>query len=232
MRILVVEDDRKLAHYLKRGLAEQGHVVDVELNGIDGLHFALENQYDLLVLDLRLPGIDGFELLMALRVHKQTPVIVLTALDRVEDRVRGLRAGADDYLTKPFAFSELLARIHAVTRRGGHAGAQGAPMSVGDLELDSVGRRVRRGGRQLDLTAREFALLYVLLRHRGEVLSRTELAAQVWDMEFNGDSNVVEVAIRRLRSKLDEPYAEKLLHTVRGAGYVLELRDPGPTSPQ
>jgi len=229
MRILVVEDDRKLAHYLKRGLAEQGHVVDVELNGIDGLHFALENQYDLLILDLRLPGIDGFELLMALRVHKQTPVIVLTALDRVEDRVRGLQAGADDYLTKPFAFSELLARIHAVTRRGGQAGA---PMSVGDLELDSVGRRVRRGGRQLELTAREFALLYVLLRHRGEVLSRTELAAQVWDTEFTGDSNVVEVAIRRLRSKLDDPYAEKLLHTVRGAGYVLELRDPGPTPPE
>jgi two-component system, OmpR family, copper resistance phosphate regulon response regulator CusR len=171
-----------------------------------------------------LPGADGFTLLETLRQHKDTPVIMLTAADSVEDRVRGLRAGADDYLVKPFVFTELLARIQAVLRRGA-AGAHHEPdrMVLGDLELDTIRRRAFRAGTRLDLTAQEYTLLSVLLRHRGEVMSRTVLTELVWDMNFDGDSNVVEVAIRRLRSKLDEPFPSKLLHTVRGMGYVLEL---------
>jgi two-component system copper resistance phosphate regulon response regulator CusR len=231
MRILVVEDQHKLAQYLKRGLTERGNVVDIALDGIDGQHLALEGQYDLVILDVMLPGRDGFSLLKLLRAQKQTPVIMLTAMDRVEDRVRGLEAGADDYLVKPFAFSELLARIHAVTRRGATIAADSTAMSLGDLELDPVRRRAQRAGQRLELTPQEFSLLYVLLRHRGEVLSRTELTEQIWDMNFDSDSNVVEVAVRRLRMKLDDPFPEKLLHTVRGMGYVLELRGPGQAPP-
>lgn len=224
MRLLVVEDNRKLASHLRRGLAESGFVVDLAQDGIDGRHLALEGEYDLMLLDVRLPGIDGFSLLQSVRRHKTTPVIMLTAADSIEERVRGLRAGADDYLVKPFAFTELLARIQAVMRRG-NAGAQPAPgrMSLGDLELDTTRRRAYRAGARLDLTAQEYALLSVMLSHRGEVLSRAVLTEHVWDMNFDGDSNVVEVAIRRLRSKLDDPYPVKLLHTVRGMGYVLEI---------
>jgi two-component system copper resistance phosphate regulon response regulator CusR len=224
MRILVVEDNAKLAGHLRRGLAESGYVVDVATDGIDGRHMAMEGSYDLLLLDVMLPGADGFTLLETLRQHKDTPVIMLTAADSVEDRVRGLRAGADDYLVKPFVFTELLARIQAVLRRGA-AGAHHEPdrMVLGDLELDTIRRRAFRAGTRLDLTAQEYTLLSVLLRHRGEVMSRTVLTELVWDMNFDGDSNVVEVAIRRLRSKLDEPFPVKLLHTVRGMGYVLEL---------
>ncbi len=226
MRILVVEDQHKLAEYLKRGLTERGHVVDVACDGIDGQHLALEGDYELIVLDAMLPGIDGFDVLRALRQHKRTPVIMLTARDGVEDRVRGLEGGADDYVVKPFAFSELLARIHAVARRGRAGAVESGPMTLGDLELDPVRRRAQRAGQRLDLTAQEFTLLSVLLRHRGVVLSRTELTEQIWDMNFDSDSNVVEVAVRRLRAKLDDPFAEKLLHTVRGMGYVLERREP------
>ena len=224
MRILVVEDNAKLAGHLRRGLAESGYVVDVATDGIDGRHMAIEGNYDLVLLDVMLPGADGFTLLETLRQHKDTPVIMLTAADSVEDRVRGLRAGADDYLVKPFVFTELLARIQAVLRRGA-AGAHHEPdrMALGDLELDTIRRRAFRAGTRLDLTAQEYTLLSVLLRHRGEVMSRTVLTELVWDMNFDGDSNVVEVAIRRLRSKLDEPFPSKLLHTVRGMGYVLEL---------
>ena len=225
MRILVVEDQHKLAQYLKRGLTERGNVVDVASNGIDGQHLALQGDYEVIVLDAMLPGIDGFDVLRALRKHKRTPVIRLTARDGVEDRVRGLEAGADDYVVKPFAFSELLARIHAVARRGGTGAMESTVMVLGDLELDPVRRRVQRGGHRLDLTAQEFTLLSVMLRHRGVVLSRTELTEQIWDMNFDSDSNVIEVAVRRLRVKLDNPFAEKLLHTVRGMGYVLEQRD-------
>ncbi len=228
MRILVVEDQRKLAQYLKRGLTERGNVVDVALDGLDGQHLALEGQYELVVLDVKLPGLDGLDLLRALRAHKQTPVIMLTAMDRVEDRVRGLQAGADDYLVKPFAFSELLARVDAVTRRGRSIAAESMMLSLDDLELDPIRRRAERAGRRLDLTSQEFSLLCVLLRHQGEVLSRTELTEQIWDMNFDCDSNVVEVAVKRLRTKLDDPFPEKLLHTVRGMGYVLERRDTGP----
>lgn len=226
MRILVVEDQHKLAEYLKRGLTERGNVVDIALDGIDGQHLALEGDYELIVLDAMLPGIDGFDVLRALRRHKRTPVIMLTARDTVEDRVRGLEAGADDYLVKPFAFSELLARIHAVARRGGTGAVESTVMSLGDLELDPVRRQAHRAGQRLELTAQEFTLLSVLLRQRGVVLSRTELTEQIWDMNFDSDSNVVEVAVRRLRAKLDDPFAEKLLHTVRGMGYVLEHRGP------
>ncbi len=226
MRILVVEDQHKLAEYLRRGLTERGNVVDVARDGIDGQHLALEGDYELIVLDAMLPGIDGFDVLRALRKHKRTPVIMLTARDSVEDRVRGLEAGADDYVVKPFAFTELLARIHAVARRGGTGAVESGPMTLGDLELDPVRRRAQRAGQRLDLTAQEFTLLSVLLQHRGVVLSRTELTEQIWDMNFDSDSNVVEVAVRRLRAKLDDPFAEKLLHTVRGMGYVLERREP------
>lgn len=226
MRILVIEDQQKLAHYLQRGLTERGNVVDVAFDGIDGQHFALEGDYELIVLDAMLPGIDGFEVLRAIRKHKRTPVIMLTARDSVEDRVRGLEGGADDYMAKPFAFSELLARIHAVVRRGSTGAVESTTMSLGDLELDPVRRRVQRAGHRLELTAQEFTLLSVLLRHRGEVLSRTELTEQIWDINFDSDSNVIEVAVRRLRAKLDDPFEEKLLHTVRGMGYVLERREP------
>ncbi|MCW5631955.1 MAG: heavy metal response regulator transcription factor [Rubrivivax sp.] len=224
MRVLVVEDNAKFAGHLRRGLAESGYVVDVAKDGIDGRHMATEGDYDLIVLDVMLPGLDGFALLEALRRRKGTPVIMLTAADSVEDRVRGLRAGADDYLVKPFVFTELLARIQAVLRRGGpRTPLESDRLVLGDLELDTTRRRASRAGIRLELTAQEYALLSVLLRHRGEVMSRTVLTEQVWDMNFDGDSNVVEVAIRRLRAKLDDPFPTKLLHTVRGMGYVLEL---------
>ena len=226
MRVLVIEDEAKLSEYLKKGLSENGYVVDVAHNGIDGKHLALEGEYDLIVLDVMLPGIDGFGVLSALREKRVTPVLMLTARDKVEDRVRGLEGGADDYLVKPFAFSELLARLQALSRRSSSAqhGQEGNTLSLGELTLDLLRRKARRAEQQLDLTAKEFTLLTLLLRRTGQVLSRTVLAEQVWDMNFDSNTNVVEVAIRRLRAKLDDPFDEKLLHTVRGMGYVLEQR--------
>ncbi len=227
MRILVIEDDPKLAGYLKKGLGQSGYVVDVARNGIDGRHLAVEGEYDLVVLDVMLPGLDGFGVLSALRKTKHMPVLMLTARDKVEDRVRGLRDGADDYLVKPFSFSELLARVQALLRRGGgKAQPTAALLQLGDLELDLARRKAHRAGQRLDLTAKEFSLLALLLSRHGEVLSRTVLAEQVWDVNFDSDTNVIEVAVRRLRSKLDDPFPEKLLHTVRGMGYVLERREP------
>ncbi|RZA07758.1 MAG: response regulator [Proteobacteria bacterium] len=227
MKLLVVEDEAKLADYLRKGLTEEGFVVDVARNGIDGLHLATEGDYDLVLLDGMLPGIDGMAVLTALRQSKQTPVLMLTARTQIEDRVKGLQGGADDYLVKPFAFSELLARIHALLRRGTVSRVQAEPtvLKVADLELDLIRRKAVRGGQRLDLTAKEFNLLSLLLRRTGEVLSRTELAEQVWDINFNSDTNVVEVAVRRLRTKLDQPFERPLLHTVRGMGYVLEVRE-------
>lgn len=222
MRILVIEDERKLAHYLQKGLREHNYVVDISLDGTDGRHAALENSYDLIVLDVMLPGIDGFGILSDLRRVKDTPVLMLTARDKVEDRVRGLEGGADDYLVKPFAFSELLARIQALLRRG--RGQESTLLRLDDLELDLARRKAHRAGVRLDLTAKEFSLLALMLRRQGEVLSRTMLAEQVWDMNFDGDTNVIEVAVRRLRAKIDDPFERKLLHTVRGMGYVLEAR--------
>jgi len=224
MRLLVIEDEPKLADYLHRGLSENGYVVDVARDGIEGRRLATQGDYDLLLLDIMLPGIDGFGVLKAVRAQAQTPVLMLTARDRVEDRVRGLQEGADDYLVKPFAFSELLARVGALLRRGANHSNGGTQLRLADLEVDLASRRAFRAARRLDLTAKEFTLLSLLLRRRGQILSRTTLAEQVWDMNFDSDTNVVEVAVRRLRAKLDDPYSPKLLHTVRGMGYVLEER--------
>jgi two-component system, OmpR family, copper resistance phosphate regulon response regulator CusR len=226
MRLLVVEDEPKLAQYLQKGLSENGHVVDVAPDGIEGRRLACDGDYDLVLLDVMLPGIDGFGVLAALRkAQRRTPVLMLTARDAVEDRVRGLEQGADDYLVKPFAFSELLARVGALLRRGsGHAAPNGTHLALGDLEVDLIARKAVRAQQRLDLTAKEFNLLALLLRRRGQILSRTTLAEQVWDMNFDSDTNVVEVAVRRLRAKLDDPFGAKLLHTVRGMGYVLEER--------
>ena len=226
MKLLVVEDEVKLAEYLKKGLTESGHVVDVAHNGVDGLHLAMEIDYDLLILDRMLPGIDGLTLLAAYRATRKTPVMMLTARGDVDDRVMGLQAGADDYLTKPFAFTELNARIQALLRRASTADSgttsESTSFCLAELELDLLKRKATREGHSLDLTVKEFNLLALLLRRQGEVLSRTELASQVWDMNFDSETNVVEVAIRRLRNKLDTPFERALLHTVRGMGYVLE----------
>jgi two-component system copper resistance phosphate regulon response regulator CusR len=225
MRLLVIEDELKLADYLHKGLSENGYVVDVARDGIEGRHLATQGEYDLLLLDLMLPGIDGFGVLKAVRSKGNLPVLMLTARDKVEDRVRGLQEGADDYLVKPFAFSELLARVAALLRRGAGGSAHAATqLRLADLEVDLVSRKVHRGDRRLDLTAKEFSLLSLLMRRGGQILSRTTLAEQVWDMNFDSDTNVVEVAVRRLRAKLDDPFTPKLLHTVRGMGYVLEVR--------
>ncbi|HTP70988.1 MAG TPA: heavy metal response regulator transcription factor [Burkholderiaceae bacterium] len=223
MKLLIVEDEPKTADYLHKGLTEQGCAVDVARNGIDGQHLALVHDYDVIVLDAMLPGLDGFELLRALRQVKQTPVIMLTARDRIEDRVRGLHDGADDYLVKPFSFIELLARLHALQRRG--RSQEPTQLRIANLEVDLIARKAWRGGTRIDLTAKEFALLAALARRHGEILSKTAIAELVWDMNFDSNTNIVEVAIKRLRAKIDGPYAPKLLHTIRGMGYVLELRD-------
>lgn len=223
MSILLVEDEPKTLVYLEKGLSESGFVVDTADNGDDGLSHAMSRDYDLVVLDVMLPARDGWSLLEELRrVNRSTPVLFLTARDAVQDRVKGLELGADDYLVKPFAFSELLARIRSVLRRS--PVRQRECWSVADLEIDAQRRRATRGGERIDLTPKEFALLSLLLRRTGEVLSRTLIAEQVWDMNFDSDTNVVDVAIRRLRGKVDEPFEQRLIHTVRGVGYVLEER--------
>lgn len=225
MRILVIEDEPRLGAYLRKGLTESGYTVDVVDNGIDGAYLATEGTYDLVVLDVMLPGKDGFEVLADLRAHRSTPVLMLTARDAVEDRIRGLTAGADDYLGKPFSFGELLARVQVLLRRGTERrDIEPTVLRMADLELDLPRRRAQRGGQTLPLTAKEFNLLAFFMRRRGEVLSRTELAEQVWDINFDSDTNVVDVAVRRLRIKLDDPFEQRLLHTVRGMGYVLEER--------
>lgn len=222
MRILVVEDEPKTGDYLVKGLTESGFVVDLARTGTEGLHMALEEDYDLVVLDVLLPGTDGWTVLRKLRTRKQIPVLFLTARDDVEDRVKGLELGADDYLIKPFAFTELLARIRTLLRRG--AAREPDFLQIADLTIDVLRRRVVRGGTRIDLTPKEFALLHLLVRRQGEVLSRSFIASQVWDMNFDSDTNVVDVAVRRLRVKIDDPYADKLVHTIRGMGYVLEAR--------
>jgi two-component system, OmpR family, copper resistance phosphate regulon response regulator CusR len=221
VHILVVEDEAKTSAFLRKGLSEAGFVADVATNGEDGLHLALNVDYDLVVLDIMLPDRDGWSVLAELRrAGRECAVICLTARDSVHDRVHGLELGADDYLVKPFAFSELLARIRSVLRRG--PGKRPEMVRIADLEIDLVRRRACRGGVKLDLGAREFALLSLLARSSGDVLSRTLIAEQVWDANFDTDSNVVDVAIRRLRQKIDEPFEKKLIRTVRGVGYVLD----------
>jgi two-component system copper resistance phosphate regulon response regulator CusR len=225
MKILIVEDEQKTGDYLKQGLAEAGFVADLARDGVDGLHLALTDDYDLVVLDVMLPKLDGWQVLREIRRQgKHLPVLFLTARDQVEDRVKGLEFGADDYLVKPFAFSELLARVRALLRRG--RTNEPELLRVADLELDLLRRRVMRGGRRIDLTAKEFALLELLLRRQGEVLPRSLIASQVWDMNFDSDTNVIEVAVRRLRAKIDDDFEPKLIRTVRGMGYVLEIPEP------
>lgn len=221
MKVLIIEDESKTASYLKKGLGESGFVVDVASDGEEGLHQALDNAYDVIVSDVMLPRVDGWTILSRLRERRiATPVLLLTARDAVPDRVRGLELGADDYLVKPFAFSELLARIRTVLRRGGSRPVE--TYVAADIEVDVVRHRAVRRGQDLNLSPKEFALLSLLVRRAGEVLSRTIIAEQVWDMNFDSDTNVVDVAIRRLRQKVDDPFDRKLIHTVRGAGYVLK----------
>lgn len=223
MKILIVEDEPKTGDYLKQGLVEAGFNVDLVRDGMDGLHCGMTEAYDLIVLDVMLPGLDGWRVLQALRkAGKEMPILFLTAKDSVDDRVKGLELGADDYLVKPFAFSELLARVRTLLRRGVKNKEVDA-LRAADLELDLPRRRVTRAGRRIDLTAKEFALLELLLRRRGEVLPRSLIASQVWDMNFDSDTNVIEVAMRRLRMKIDEGQPLKLIQTVRGMGYVLDV---------
>jgi two-component system, OmpR family, copper resistance phosphate regulon response regulator CusR len=223
LKILVVEDEPKAADYLRQGLSESGYTVEVAHNGTDGLHAAANGDHDLVILDVMLPGIDGFAVLSALRTSRQIPVLMLTARGATDDKVRGFDLGADDYLVKPFQFPELLARVKALLKRGQPAPADPA-VRVADLEIDPVRHRATRAGQRIDLSAKEFALLTLLAQRSGEVLSRTQIASLVWDIHFDSDSNVVEVAIRRLRAKIDDPFPDKLIHTVRGVGYVLERR--------
>ena len=222
MRVLVVEDEPKTGDYLCKGLTESGFVVDIARTGAEGLHMGTEGEYDVVVLDVMLPGMDGWSVLKKLRERTQVPVLFLTARDEVEDRVKGLELGADDYLVKPFAFTELLARIRTLLRRGSVREAE--TLQISDLNIDVLRRRVMRGSERIDLTPKEFALLHLLARRQGEVLSRSFIASQVWDMNFDSDTNVVDVAIRRLRGKIDDAFDKKLVHTVRGMGYVLEDR--------
>jgi two-component system, OmpR family, copper resistance phosphate regulon response regulator CusR len=223
LKILVIEDEPKAAEYLRQGLAESGYAVEVAHNGTDGLHAAATGDHDLVILDVMLPGIDGFAVLSALRTSKQIPVLMLTARGKTDDKVRGFDLGADDYLVKPFQFPELLARVRALLKRGQPV-ASDPVLRIGDLEIDSIRHRATRAGQRIDLTAKEFALLTLLTQKAGEVLSRTQIASLVWDIHFDSDSNVVEVAMRRLRAKIDDPFPDKLIHTVRGVGYVLERR--------
>ncbi|WP_028456332.1 heavy metal response regulator transcription factor [Chitinilyticum litopenaei] len=222
MRILVVEDEIKAADYLRKGLGEAGFVVDIALNGFDGQHLIQEHEFDLVILDVMLPGLDGWQLLQILRRKSATPVLFLTARDAVEDRVKGLELGADDYLIKPFSYAELLARVRTLLRRGPPRETEF--FEVADLQLDLLKRRVTRQGERISLTNKEFALLHLLISREGEVLSRTLIASRVWNMNFDSDTNVVDVAIRRLRAKIDDPYPVKLIHTLRGMGYCLEVQ--------
>jgi len=228
MKLLVVEDEVKTGDYLRQGLLESGFVVDLARTGLDGHHLALTSSYDLIILDVMLPDVDGWRIMQSLRDAKsQTPVLFLTARDSVEDRVKGLELGADDYLVKPFAFAELLARVRTLLRRGAVPAANDR-MQVADLILDIPRRRAERKGMRITLTNKEFTLLELLVRRQGEVLPRSLIASQVWDMNFDSDTNVIDVAIRRLRAKIDDEYEPKLIHTVRGMGYMLDVTDPTP----
>ena len=227
VNILIVEDEPKTGEYLRQGLREAGFSVDLATRGNDGLHLALEGQHDLVILDVMLPELDGWQVLKGLRsMGRQMPVLFLTARDQVEDRVRGLELGADDYLVKPFSFAELLARVRVILRRG-RPSQEVTTLQLADLELDLLRRRVLRSGKRIDLTAKEFGLLELLMRRQGEVLPRSLIASQVWDLNFDSDTNVIDVAVRRLRAKVDEGFEPRLIHTVRGMGYVMEIPEVG-----
>ena len=224
MKLLIVEDQVKTGQYLRQGLSEAGFTTELAADGITGQHLALTGDYSMLILDVMLPGRDGWQILQAVRgAGLSIPVLFLTARDAVDDRVHGLELGADDYLVKPFAFSELLARVRSLLRRGSNT-PQETSLQLADLRLDLIRRRAERNGQRIDLTAKEFSLLELLLRRQGEVLPKSLIASQVWDMNFDSDTNVIEVAIRRLRLKIDDNHEQKLIHTVRGMGYVLEER--------
>jgi two-component system copper resistance phosphate regulon response regulator CusR len=225
MKLLIVEDETKTGEYLRQGLSEAGFVVDLVNNGLDGYHHAMTEPYDLVILDVMLPDLDGWHILKSLReADKTMPVLFLTARDSIEDKVKGLELGADDYLAKPFAFSELLARVRTIIRRGVQI-PNDHILSIADLELDLTRHRVIRAQQRIKLTAKEFLLLELLIRHKGEVLPRSLIASQVWDMNFDSDTNVIDVAIRRLRSKIDDDFSPKLIHTVRGMGYMLDISE-------
>ncbi|MGE8153358.1 heavy metal response regulator transcription factor [Pseudomonas vancouverensis] len=224
MRILVVEDELKTAEYLHQGLTESGYIVDHAANGADGLHLAQQQVYDLVILDVNLPELDGWGVLEQLRRTHATRVMMLTARGRLADKIRGLDLGADDYLVKPFEFPELLARVRSLLRRSETIPVPQV-LKVADLELDPGRHRAFRGEQRIDLTTKEFALLHLLMRQSGEVMTRTQIISLVWDMNFDCDTNVVEVSIRRLRAKIDDPFQSKLIHTLRGVGYVLEARE-------
>jgi two-component system, OmpR family, copper resistance phosphate regulon response regulator CusR len=223
MRILIVEDENKTADYLCKGLQQSGFIVDIARDGEDGLFLATQFHYDLIILDIMLPKIDGYTIVAKVRhSNAEVRILVLTACGSVENRVRGLELGADDYLTKPFAFSELLARVHTLLRRGNSK--PNNDLCIADLKIDVLKHRAMRGIIRLELTPKEFALLLFFVQRQGEVLSRTLIAECVWDINFDSDTNVVDVAIRRLRQKIDDPFPKKLIHTVRGMGYILEVR--------
>jgi len=224
MKILIVEDEIKLGSYLKKGLEEAGFVVDLTHDGLDGQHLATSERYDLMILDIMLPNVDGLTLVKIIRdAANSTPILLLSALSKTEDKVKGLDMGADDYLAKPFDFAEVLARVRTLLRRGGKE-IQASKIDIGDMVVDLAKRRVTRGDKRIDLTGKEFLLLEFLLLHQGEVVTRSLIASNVWDMNFDSDTNVIDVAIKRLRGKIDSDFDDKLIHTVRGMGYILELR--------
>ncbi|MEJ6078418.1 heavy metal response regulator transcription factor [Vibrio sp. 1-Bac 57] len=226
MKILIIEDEPKTGQYLRQGLTESGFIVNLSSNGIDGLYHATSQHHDLIILDVMLPDLNGWQILAQLRKQdNETPVIFLTARDKVEDRIKGLELGADDYLIKPFSFSELLARVRAILKRGNKSNTETNTLCIADLELDLLRRKVQRAGQKITLTAKEFNLLEFFMRHQGEVLSRALIASEVWDMNFDSDTNVIDVSIRRLRNKIDTPFDTKLLQTMRGMGYVLEAKE-------
>ncbi|MBA6412236.1 heavy metal response regulator transcription factor [Parahaliea sp. F7430] len=225
MRILVVEDEVKTGDYIAQGLTEAGFMVELVRNGLDGHHLAMTETFDLIILDVMLPDVNGWRIVQSLReAERQTPVMFLSARDDVDDRVKGLELGADDYLIKPFAFSELLARMRTLLRRSAVQPILDQ-LRIADLVLDLPRRRAQRAGKKINLSHKEFSLLELLARHRGEVLPRSLIASQVWDMNFDSDTNVIDVAIRRLRAKIDDDFAPKLIHTVRGMGYTLDVED-------
>lgn len=222
MRILVIEDESKIGDYLKKGLEEAGYTINLCRNGLDGYHCAISEYFDLIILDVMLPDMNGWQILEKIRLNNSNiPVMFLTAKDSLEDKINGLESGADDYLVKPFAFAELLARVKTLLRRGTKQ-LQSDILAVDTLKLDIAKRRASREQLKLHLTNKEFSLLELLVRHQGEVLTRAFIASQVWDMNFDSDTNVIDVAIRRLRAKVDDPFAVKLIHTVRGMGYKLD----------